>query len=75
MERVGASVEGPKLGDRVMTMLGQGCQAELVAAPEALVYPMPPGFTFEQAAALPLASLTAYHLLARARRSGPGRPC
>ena len=61
--RVGADVEGPQPGDRVLTMLGQRCQAEYVAAPAALVYPMPPGYAFESAAALPLAGVTAYHLL------------
>ena len=72
VERVGAEVRGPKPGDRVMTMLGQRCQAELVAAPESLVYPMPPGYPFEAAAALPLASLTAYHLLKTGAALQPG---
>jgi NADPH2:quinone reductase len=72
VERTGAEVEGPRSGDRVLTMLGQGCQAEYVAAPEALVYPMPPSFSFEQAAALPLASLTAYHLLKTGAALQPG---
>jgi NADPH2:quinone reductase len=65
---VGAGVDGPRPGDRVMTMLGQRCQAELVVAPEGLVYPIPPGLSFEAAGALPLAGLTAYHLL----RTGAG---
>jgi NADPH2:quinone reductase len=70
--RVGAEVRGPKPGDRVMTMLGQRCQAELVVAPESLVYPIPPGYSFEAAAALPLASLTAYHLLKTGAALQPG---
>jgi NADPH2:quinone reductase len=68
VERVGSGVEGPKVGDRVMTMLGARCQAEYVAAPESLVYPIPPGLAIEAAAALPLAGLTAWHLL----RTGAG---
>ena len=72
VERVGADVDGPKPGDRVMTMLGQRCQAELVVAPEPLVYPVPPSFSFEQAAALPLAALTAYHLLKTGAAIQPG---
>jgi NADPH2:quinone reductase len=69
VERVGAGVaDGPRPGDRVMTMLGSGCQAEYVAAPEGLVYPIPPGLSFETAGALPLAGLTAWHLL----RTGAG---
>ena len=72
VERVGAEVQGPRPGDRVMTMLGQRCQAEYVAAPEPLVYPMPPGYSFEAAAALPLAALTAYHLLKTGAGVQPG---
>jgi NADPH2:quinone reductase len=70
--RVGAEVEGPRPGDRVMTMLGQRCQAEYVVAPAALVYPIPPGYSFEAAAALPLAALTAYHLLRTGASVRPG---
>jgi NADPH2:quinone reductase len=72
VERAGAEVQGPRPGDRVMTMLGQGCQAEYVVAPEALLYPMPPHFSFEEAAALPLAALTAYHLLRTGAAIQPG---
>jgi NADPH2:quinone reductase len=69
VERVGAEVvDGPRPGDRVMAMLGSGCQAEYVVAPEALVYPIPAGLTFEAAGALPLAGVTAWHLL----RTGAG---
>src|SRR5438270_9799037 len=51
-----------------------GC-AEYVLAPEENVLPMPPGLTFEEAAAVPLVFLTAWHmLLARARlQPGDGR--
>ncbi len=72
VERVGAEVEGPRPGDRVMAMPFGGCQAELVVAPESLVYPIPPGLGMEQAAALPLASLTAYHLLRTGAAIRPG---
>jgi NADPH2:quinone reductase len=64
----GPGVDGPRPGDRVMTMLGQRCQAEYVVAPEGLVYPIPPALSLEAAGALPLAGLTAYHLL----RTGAG---
>jgi NADPH:quinone reductase-like Zn-dependent oxidoreductase len=44
-----------------------GC-AEFVLAPEVNVLPMPPGLSFEEAAAVPLVFLTAWHMLiARAR--------
>lgn len=72
VERVGADVRGVKPGDRVLTMLGQRCQAELVAAPAALVYPMPATLSFEAAGALPLAALTAYHLLKTRAGVRPG---
>ncbi len=72
VERVGTDVQGPRPGDRVMTMLGQRCQAECVVAPEALVYPIPPNLSFEAAGALPLAGLTAYHLLKTGAGIRPG---
>lgn len=40
-----------------------GTYAELVAVPEANVFPKPSGLTWEEAAALPLAGLTAYRAL------------
>jgi len=72
VERVGAEVQGPQPGDRVLTMLGARCQAEYVAAPEPLVYPIPPGLAFEAAGALPLAGLTAWHLLRTGSAIQPG---
>jgi NADPH:quinone reductase-like Zn-dependent oxidoreductase len=39
-----------------------GC-AEYVAAPEVNIFPMPPGVSFEEAAAVPLVFLTAWHML------------
>jgi NADPH2:quinone reductase len=72
VERVGAEVQGPRPGDRVLTMLGHRCQAEYVAAPEALVYLIPPDLAFEPAAALPLAGVTAYHLVRTGAALRPG---
>lgn len=72
VERVGAGVQGPKPGDRVMAMLGQRCQAEHVVAPEALVFPIPANLSFEAAGALPLAGVTAYHLLETGAAVRPG---
>jgi NADPH:quinone reductase-like Zn-dependent oxidoreductase len=54
-------VPGPDfelLGD-----LRDGTYAELVAVPETNVRPVPPGWTFAEAAALPLAGLTAHRAL------------
>ena len=61
--RVGTEAPAFTPGDRVVTLLGQRCQAEYAAAPAGLVYPIPDNLGLEAAGSLPLASLTAYHLL------------
>jgi NADPH:quinone reductase-like Zn-dependent oxidoreductase len=51
---------------RKYTMLGYGFPggcAEFVVVPEANVLPMPAGLSFEEAAAVPLVFLTAWHML------------
>jgi NADPH:quinone reductase-like Zn-dependent oxidoreductase len=48
-----------------------GC-AEYVVAPEANVLPMPAGLSFEEAAAVPLVFLTAWHMLVARARLQPG---
>lgn len=50
-------------GDRVMGIVGGGGQAELVRTHERLCLVIPPGMTFEDAAAVPEAFLTAYDAL------------
>ncbi len=42
-----------KVGDKVCALLGSGGYAEYVAVPSELLMPIPKGFTFAQAAALP----------------------
>jgi zinc-binding alcohol dehydrogenase/oxidoreductase len=56
---------GLEHGDRIL-VVGEhmdGTHAELVAVPEANVYPIPERFSFEEAAAFPLVFETAYRLL------------
>jgi NADPH:quinone reductase-like Zn-dependent oxidoreductase len=56
---------GIEHGDRI-TVVGEhmdGTHAELVAVPEANVYPLPETLSFEEAAAFPLVFETAYRLL------------
>jgi NADPH2:quinone reductase len=72
VERVGEKVTGIAPGDRVATFIGQRCQAELVAAPAATLYPLPERLTFEQAGGLPLVGFTAYHLLKTRGAVRPG---
>ena len=60
---------------RKYTLLGYGRNggcAEYVVAPEANVLPMPPGLSFEEAAAVPLVFLTAWHMLVARARLQPG---
>jgi len=43
----------------------QGVQAEFIAVPAKYIVPKPANFNWEEAAALPLAAMTAYHMLVR----------
>jgi NADPH:quinone reductase-like Zn-dependent oxidoreductase len=49
-----------------------GGNAELIAAPEWAAIPIPDDLTFEEAAAVPLVFLTAWHMLFRRARLQPG---
>ncbi len=60
---VGAGVEDANEGDRVVTLLGIGGYAEYVAAPAQNLIPLPDETDFDEAAAIPLQGLTAYHVL------------
>jgi NADPH:quinone reductase-like Zn-dependent oxidoreductase len=51
----------PRVGDRVFGVRLFGGYASHVTAPAAQVFPLPKGWTDEQAAAFPVAFLTAYH--------------
>jgi len=48
-----------------------GC-AEYISAPEVNVLPMPPALSFEEAAAVPLVFVTAWHMLVTRARLQPG---
>ena len=50
----------------------QGTYAEYVVLPAAMVYPKPRSLSWEEAAAFPLSSLTAYHLLVGRAQVRPG---
>jgi len=70
VEALGAGVRGVEVGAAVLgttrMMLGaQGCHAERVAVPARQLAPMPPGLSFEEAASLPVAALTALNGLRR----------
>jgi len=59
----GARSEAPGPGFEILGGPDDGTFAELVAVPEANVHPKPARLSFEEAAALPLAGLTAYRAL------------
>lgn len=60
-----------RIGDRVMALLGGGGYAERVVIPEALALPMPRNTSFEEAAAIPEAFLTAREALLVAGELAP----
>jgi len=61
---VGDGVEDMSVSDRVVTLLGTGGYAEYVVAPARNLIPIPDELDFDEAAAIPLQGLTAYHVLA-----------
>ena len=60
IERLGPDVEGWKVGDRVMTILGGGGYAAFARAPAGTLMAVPEGFSMTEAAAIPEVFLTAY---------------
>ena len=57
---LGEGVADWHAGDRVCALILGGGYAEMVAVPAAMAIPIPPNLSFEQAASLPEAFLTAY---------------
>jgi len=72
VSELGANVEGLSVGDRVVTLLGTGGYAEYAVAPAASVIPLPEGLGFDEAAAIPLQGLTAYHCIKTSGALQPG---
>lgn len=63
VEEIGEAVSEWQVGDRVFALLGGGGYAEYVAIPQGLAMPIPDNLSFEEAAAIPEAFLTAYQAL------------
>lgn len=61
---VGPGVEDASEGDRVVTLLGTDGYAEYAVAPAQNLIQIPEGMDFDDAAAIPLQGLTAYHVIA-----------
>lgn len=69
---VGADVSTVRVGDRVMALLAGGGYAERARVHESLVLPVPESLSFEEAAAIPEAFLTAHEALLGAADLAPG---
>jgi NADPH:quinone reductase-like Zn-dependent oxidoreductase len=65
-------IEGPSAGARVLALTRFGGHADTVCVPAAQVLDMPDGMGFEEAAAVPVNYLTAYHMLFRIANVRPG---
>jgi NADPH:quinone reductase-like Zn-dependent oxidoreductase len=63
IDRVGPGVTAFREGDRVFAMPRFGGYTDVLAVAAGQVLPMPPAMTFEEAAALPVVYLTAYHTM------------
>jgi NADPH2:quinone reductase len=65
VERAAADGSGPRVGARVVGLLGEGAWAERVAVPTHALAELPDKVTFSQAATFPVAGLTALYALAK----------
>jgi len=72
VESLGPGVTGLKPGDPVV-VLTQRCYAAYVLAAAAAVFPLPPSVDLDEAAALPVNYLTAYHMLHTMGHLRPGQ--
>ena len=63
VREVGEGVEEVSEGDRVVTLIGTGGYVEFVVAPAETLIPIPDDLAFDEAAAVPLQGLTAYHTI------------
>jgi NADPH:quinone reductase len=63
VSEVGDGVDDVSSGDRVVTLLGTGGYAQFAVAPVQSLIPLPEDLDFDQAAAIPLQGLTAYHCI------------
>lgn len=63
VSEVGEGVEDVSPGDRVVSLLGDGGYAEYAIADAQTLIPLPDGLGFDEAAAVPLQGLSAYHIL------------
>jgi len=65
VDEVGEGVTAFREGDRVFAMVRFWGQSELFVAPVDFVRPLPPSWSFQEGAGLPVCYLTAHHMLVR----------
>jgi NADPH:quinone reductase-like Zn-dependent oxidoreductase len=62
-----------RAGERVIAATRFGGQSELVCVPPEMVFPMPEGLSFAEAASIPVVWLTAFHMLVTLANLKPGQ--
>lgn len=72
VDAIGPEVREVKVGAQVLGLVGGGSYAEYVVVPERALAPMPAGMSFEDAAAIPEAFLTAYDAMVSQAGLGAG---
>ena len=72
VDALGPGVSQPAVGQRVVALARFGAHAEAVCVPVEQTLALPDGAGFEEAAALPVNYLTAYHILFRVACVRPG---
>jgi NADPH:quinone reductase-like Zn-dependent oxidoreductase len=72
VDAIGEGVTAVREGARVVALTRFGGHAEAVCVPQIQAHPLPDGMSFEEAAALPVVYLTAYHVLFRVASLRPG---
>ena len=72
IDALGHGTQGRAAGERVLALTHFGGHADVVCVPAEQVLPMPEAMSFEEAAAMPVNYLTAYHMLFRVAGVRPG---
>jgi synaptic vesicle membrane protein VAT-1 len=72
VDALGEGAPGPAVGRRVLALTHFGGHADVVSVPAEQVLEIPDAMSFEEAAAIPVNYLTAYHMLFRVAGVRPG---
>jgi synaptic vesicle membrane protein VAT-1 len=72
VDALGENASGPAVGSRVLALTRFGGHADVVCVPAEQVLPIPDAMSFEDAAAIPVNYITAYHMLFRVASIRPG---